>query len=276
MKARDITIALFLALFSSSTVLGSLDIQRSSGRSEQNDFLLRFHTMVKEAEDEPVHDKLLSTLTQQNVAFRSQSLPKIEKSRTPSVYEELRHVDQITKMINTMKAEGSDRNLQDDACDPVLDIAFNCFESDPGCNATCISEILTIILATAGDSLSCSQFETGLCGSSISCGCEMCDAELAEYFDCGDDICKIQCGSTTSPTPEVKCPAEFELASACAPTNMKSCNACVASAHDAIVENGNTVSCTEITVGLCQAIKLDCDCGVCSELWQEVSLNTSA
>jgi hypothetical protein len=116
MKVRITMMTLFLALFSSRSVLDSFELHSSSNCNNN------------------IKMKKEMALSEESSYFN-------------------RITKQIDIMMN---AEIRDRNLQDDACDPELNTVIDCFAAeDPGCNATCFVDVGNTYLDANGDSFSC-------------------------------------------------------------------------------------------------------------------------
>jgi hypothetical protein len=272
MKARCTT-TLFLVVVSSWPMLYSLVLSCSSdinifseeNKIEQDDDLLqRLYVIMYEddnGEQETSRDNLLLT-KQENAVSRLD----VAMDKTPNDNRERRSSDETVSFIDTIKAETSDRNLED-MCGSELSIVQNCFLSDSGCDVTCITDLLEYFSQGSNDTETCSTINVGLCIAVVSCGCEMCEVEFSDFFNCQLPTCFVRCGSE-----QPICPEELDKVSACM-KNMEACARCINDAFGPIQESSGNVSCAAITTGICPAIRIDCDCGECSDLLEEVSIH---
>jgi hypothetical protein len=277
------TTTLTLPLFCSWSILGSLALRGSNSRNNmgvkrvlvkedktiEEDDLLRFHMMIKEEENEPVND--LPLLTKQT------NLKRMEKKESPSAHGKSIPVHRIMKTIDidTMKADVAIHRHLQATCDAELAILQNCYASDSDCDLSCIVAVEDKLFEDNNNIVPCDQYNAALCPSFAACGCETCVLDYSDYYNCLPNItCTFDCGSTPSPTPaptaQPICPDELDRVATCV-QNMDSCVTCIDNAYSAIFENADTVACEEFEAGICPAIETNCDCGECSELWQEVS-----
>jgi hypothetical protein len=195
---------LFLALFSSSSVLGSFALRSSINNKnngivngvlskeywlQEEDDRLRFHVLMKE---EPRNEEPL-------VAPQRASV-KVGKDHTPtgSALEEATHFDRTKKMPDTMKTKTSNRELED-PCSSELATIENCLGSNFGCDRNCISAVEENLSISIGE-FTCSQYEADVCPSYAACGCEMCGSAVADYINCLNPTCNINCGVASTPS----------------------------------------------------------------------------
>jgi hypothetical protein len=159
------------------------------------------------------------------------------------------------------------------------------------------------IAANNPDGLACSSFENQLCTGIDDCGCDVCENEILDLYECGSGCPTLSCASsptenqptTPSPlsaplpsaTPSVaptqspstlaptksapRCPDELAMLKACGQTQ-GSCISCISGAYDDLFENKESVSCVDFVVGICPAITTTCDCGNCATYAETVSL----
>jgi hypothetical protein len=260
MKIRITAATLFLSLCSSWSMLGSFALRSKEDRLEDDD-LLRFHMMIKEEEE-----------TDRNVVSL-RDLIKVGKDKNPRAREESVPVERIMKTIIDATKPQSDRDLQV-ACDSELAVLQNCYASDFNCDPSCIVAVEDQLFRDNNGTVSCDQYNAVICPSFATCGCETCELDFSDYYNCeSTNLCTVNCGSTPSPTPaptaQQICPEELDRVVACV-QNMDTCVTCITDAFDSINENSDNI-CAAIVTGICPAIKTDCDCGECRELWQEVS-----
>jgi hypothetical protein len=276
MKVCCMTTTLFHVLFSTSSVLGSVALRSSINNDKNNgvvngelskkyrlqeeDDRLRFHGMMKEEQKkEPL------------VVHTRRALVKEAKYSTPTSREEANHFESTMTMPDTMKALTRNRQLQD-PCSSEQATMENCFASNFGCDWNCISAEEETLSQSTGGEITCSQYEAEICPYNAVCGCEMCGSAVADYFNCLDPTCNLDCagGSATLMTPSLTlqpiCAEELERVHAC-PYFDDFYSSCIDNAY-ALLEGS---SCDVVAVSMCPQIHAYCGNGACGESLEGVS-----
>jgi hypothetical protein len=167
-------------------------------------------------------------------------------------------------MTNSIAMENSDATT--DECDFFGNTAAQCISnSNPSCG-TCIDSVVEEILATYPDGLSCALFESLVCAGFTGCGCETCESEILDLYECATECPTLFCASppTESPvTSPVDCDSPLATAAQCISDSNPSCGSCIDAAIDQIIAKyPDGLSCTLFESLICVNITT-CECQAC-------------